>query len=63
MMNLQESINEHGIPKPLLVRRVSKDRFKLIDGACRFACISDSDLKPIPCIIVDEPKIHMLPKH
>lgn len=52
MRSLQDSINEYGILTPLVVERISENKYKLIDGRSRIGCIpEDAD---VPCYILGE---------
>jgi hypothetical protein len=51
MRSLQESINEFGIINPLVVKRISKNRYQLVDGLSRFGCVNS---KEVPCIVIGE---------
>lgn len=60
-MTLDESIKKYGILNALVVRRVSKNRYRLIDGRNRLGCVSDDSL--VPCRIMNEEEVQMIPKN
>jgi len=49
---LANSIREHGIIQPLVVRRV-QDKFEIIAGERRYKAASLIGMKKVPCIIMD----------
>ena len=48
---LRDSIKEHGLWQPILVRPVSDEMFEVIDGFYRYNCCKELRLKVIPCLI------------
>jgi ParB family transcriptional regulator, chromosome partitioning protein len=48
---LTESIKEHGILEPLLVRSISSDRYELVAGERRYRASALAGLKEVPVII------------
>lgn len=52
MQELIESIKEHGIIQPIVVRRV-KDLYEIIAGERRYKASLEAGLKTVPCIVTD----------
>ena len=48
---LKDSIKEHGLWQPILVRPASDGMFEVIDGFYRYNCCKELRLKTIPCLI------------
>jgi ParB/RepB/Spo0J family partition protein len=46
-----ESIRQHGIKQPLLVRWLGGDRYQVVDGHGRLAAAKECGLKSLPCMI------------
>ena len=51
---LTQSIIEHGLLEPLLVRRIDEDFFEIICGERRFRACKQAGLVRIPCLVRDE---------
>jgi ParB family chromosome partitioning protein len=50
---LTRSVAEHGVIQPLIVRRVSADRYQLIAGERRFRAAQKAGLKAVPVVVKD----------
>ncbi|HEX2879682.1 MAG TPA: ParB/RepB/Spo0J family partition protein, partial [Polyangiaceae bacterium] len=48
---LAQSIREHGLIEPLLVRRIGQDRFEIIAGERRWRAAQIAGLEAIPAVI------------
>lgn len=48
---LKDSIKEHGLWQPILIRPAPKDMFEVVDGFYRYNCCKDLRLGTIPCLI------------
>ena len=48
---LLDSIKEHGLWQPILVRPVADDMFEVVDGFYRYNCCKELRCKTIPCLI------------
>ncbi len=48
---LRDSIKEHGLWQPILVRPSSDGVFEVVDGFYRYNCCKELRLKAIPCLI------------
>jgi ParB family chromosome partitioning protein len=53
LKDLSESIREHGILQPLVVRKVAEDQFELIAGERRMRAARLAGLKTVPVVIVE----------
>ena len=51
---LAESIKEHGLLQPILVREIGEDRYQIIAGERRFRASKLAGLEEIPAIILDK---------
>ena len=51
---LAESIKEHGLLQPILVREIGEDRYQIIAGERRFRASKLAGLDEIPAIILDK---------
>jgi ParB family chromosome partitioning protein len=51
LMELAESIKEHGVIQPVTVRKMGRDRFQLISGERRFRASQIAGLEEIPAYI------------
>ncbi len=50
---LAQTIREHGVIQPIVVRRVGRDRFEIIAGERRWRAVQKAGLKEIPCVVKD----------
>ena len=57
---LAESIREHGILQPLLVRQLSGGRYQLVAGERRWRAAELAGLERVPVVVVDVPDRDML---
>ena len=57
---LAQSIREHGILQPLLVRRVAPDRYQLVAGERRWRAAREAGLTRAPVAVIDAPDRDML---
>jgi ParB family chromosome partitioning protein len=53
LAELTESVKEHGILQPILVRRLGVDRYELIAGERRFRAAQGASLSAVPAIVRD----------
>ena len=51
LLELSESIKEHGIIQPLTVRKLGRDKYQLISGERRFRASQLAGLEEVPCYI------------
>lgn len=51
LVELSESIKEHGIIQPLTVRKLGRDKYQLISGERRFRASQLAGLEEVPCYI------------
>lgn len=51
LLELSESIKEHGIIQPLTVRKLGRDKYQLISGERRFRASQMAGLEEVPCYI------------
>ncbi len=51
LRDLEDSIEEHGILQPLIVRPREKDRFGVVVGGRRYEAAKALGLKTVPCIV------------
>lgn len=54
LRELADSIGEHGLLQPILVRRVAVDRYELIAGERRWRAAGRAGLSDIPVVVSDE---------
>jgi ParB family chromosome partitioning protein len=57
---LAQSIRANGIIQPLLVRRLSADRYQLVAGERRWRAAQRSGLHRVPCVVKEIPEDKML---
>ena len=57
---LAQSIREHGILQPLLVRQLSGGRYQLVAGERRWRAAELASLERVPVVVVDVPDRDML---
>jgi ParB family transcriptional regulator, chromosome partitioning protein len=57
---LAQSIRANGIIQPLLVRRLSVDKYQLVAGERRWRAAQRAGLLKVPCVIKDIPEDKML---
>jgi ParB family chromosome partitioning protein len=57
---LAQSIRANGIIQPLLVRRLSTDRYQLVAGERRWRAAQRAGLHRVPCVIKEIPEDKML---
>jgi ParB family chromosome partitioning protein len=57
---LAQSIRANGIIQPLLVRRLSTDRYQLVAGERRWRAAQRAGLPRVPCVIKEIPEDKML---
>ena len=57
---LAQSIGEHGILQPLLVRRIGADRYQLVAGERRWRAARQAGLEQVPVVLTDAPDGEML---
>ena len=57
---LAQSIRANGIIQPLLVRRVSSDRYQLVAGERRWRAAQRAGLHRVPCVVKEIPEDKML---
>jgi ParB family chromosome partitioning protein len=57
---LAQSIRANGIIQPLLVRRLSADRYQLVAGERRWRAAQRAGLYRVPCVVKDIPEDKML---
>ncbi len=57
---LAQSIREHGVLQPLLVRQLSGDRYQLVAGERRWRAAELAGLERVPVVVVDVPDRDML---
>ncbi|MBV9927764.1 MAG: ParB/RepB/Spo0J family partition protein [Acidobacteria bacterium] len=57
---LAQSIKANGIIQPLLVRRVSSERYQLVAGERRWRAAQRAGLLKVPCVVKDIPEDKML---
>lgn len=57
---LAQSIRANGIIQPLLVRRLSADRYQLVAGERRWRAAQRAGLHRVPCVVKDIPEDKML---
>lgn len=53
LMELSDSIREHGVLQPLSVRRLTGNRYELISGERRLRAAKMAGLEQVPCILVN----------
>lgn len=58
--DLAQSIREHGILQPLLVRRIAPDRYQLVAGERRWRAAREAGLARAPVAVIDAPDRDML---
>ncbi|MEK6793345.1 MAG: ParB/RepB/Spo0J family partition protein [Spirochaetota bacterium] len=58
--NLAQSIKEHGLMSPVLVRRRAADRYEIIAGERRFRAFKSLKKQKIPAIVMNVPDNKML---
>ena len=58
--DLAQSIREHGILQPLLVRRIAPDRYQLVAGERRWRAAREAGLERAPVAVIDAPDRDML---
>ena len=51
LSDLVESVKKHGILQPVLVRKTSHDRYRLVAGERRFIAAKMANLKSIPAVV------------
>jgi ParB family chromosome partitioning protein len=57
---LAQSIRENGIIQPLLVRRLSSERYQLVAGERRWRAAQRAGLLKVPCVVKEIPEDKML---
>src|ERR671921_151110 len=57
---LAQSIRANGIIQPLLVRRLSSDKYQLVAGERRWRAAQRAGLHRVPCVVKDIPEDRML---
>jgi hypothetical protein len=57
---LAQSIRANGIIQPLLVRRISADKYQLVAGERRWRAAQRAGLHRVPCVIKEIPEDKML---
>ena len=57
---LAQSIRANGIIQPLLVRRVSSDKYQLVAGERRWRAAQRAGLHRVPCVVKEIPEDKML---
>jgi ParB family chromosome partitioning protein len=57
---LAQSIRANGIIQPLLVRRLSGDRYQLVAGERRWRAAQRAELHRVPCVVKEIPEDKML---
>lgn len=57
---LAQSVGEHGILQPLLVRRIGEDRYQLVAGERRWRAARQAGLERVPVVVTDAPDGEML---
>lgn len=57
---LAQSIKANGIIQPLLVRRLSSDRYQLVAGERRWRAAQRAGLHRVPCVVKEIPEDKML---
>jgi ParB family transcriptional regulator, chromosome partitioning protein len=57
---LAQSIRANGIIQPLLVRRLSSDRYQLVAGERRWRAAQRAGLQRVPCVVKEIPEDKML---
>jgi len=57
---LAQSIRANGIIQPLLVRRLSSDRYQLVAGERRWRAAQRAGLHRVPCVVKEIPEDKML---
>lgn len=57
---LAQSIREHGVLQPLLVRRIDDDRYQLVAGERRWRAARAAGLAHVPVAVIDAPDADML---
>ena len=57
---LAQSIREHGILQPLLVRRIGVERYQLVAGERRWRAAREAGLEQAPVVVTDAPDRDML---
>ena len=57
---LAQSVGEHGILQPLLVRRIGEDRYQLVAGERRWRAARQAGLARVPVVVTDAPDGEML---
>lgn len=60
LADLVQSIREHGILQPVLLRRLAVDRYELIAGERRFRAAQEAGLKTIPGLVKEYADAQML---
>ncbi len=53
IVELAQSIKQHGIIQPLIVRQVNKSEFVIVAGERRWRAAKIAGLKELPCITMD----------
>lgn len=54
LKELKNNIEKYGIKVPLIVKKMDKNNYQLIDGSRRYQVAVELGLKTVPCIIEDE---------
>ena len=57
---LTQSISQHGVLQPLLVRRADRGRYQLVAGERRWRAARAAGLQHIPVVVLDTPDSEML---
>ena len=57
---LAQSVREHGVLQPLLVRRIDDDRYQLVAGERRWRAARAAGLAHVPVAVIDAPDADML---
>lgn len=53
--DLANNISKHGLLYPLLVHRIAKNTYEIIDGHRRYRAIKSIDMKIVPCRVCEYP--------
>lgn len=53
MAELVQSIREHGVLQPILLREIGHERFQIVAGERRFRAAQDAGLSQVPAIVKD----------
>ena len=53
LLELTDSIKEHGVIQPITVRKIGRDNFQIISGERRYQACKIAKISEIPCYILE----------